>query len=476
MALLEMIDGGSSYTLSGTDRPIILEGITGIMNRPEWRFSPPSMAPSAEQRQPRPGLATSYSNLSLDSTGSDFLAESTYHNTRNLFVHNLLTQTSIVIGKLSLRHAAASLVTFAAKTLVFSFYFCPGVADHLVRLWAIPSSNIRQVVDAFGLSGSVPAVDAESLRSSFPRGLHGLHFTSYTSTVRYLRTRPCQLSFAREIDWHGPWTTRWCGRESDLFFVFVKQWHILLETFLPPLTSFHDKARSPGFVLLYAQMMAVLRSTLHRPAANIHAVAAEAASVATTFDEVLASADASAATLPLPAANVPRQMAENRLIMLLRDFLSDKLAEHDAARQAFAVHFVKLLETTARRVSKFDHNACFTLCDFLEEAAYILDRYRAASPSQPELIDWTFWLAACKQISESQNTMSEIRLFAFLYSIWGIIVHNDRRKAELCLEWLLTPATFERFFCHWCPMTRAYYMRLLCWRLAKGVGRTETDV
>lgn len=33
-------------------------------------------------------------------------------------------------------------------------------------------------------------------------------------------------------------------------------------------------------------------------------------------------------------------------------------------------------------------------------------------------------------------------------------------------EWLLSPDVWKKYFCHWHPLVRSYYLRLLCWRLA----------
>jgi len=74
---------------------------------------------------------------------------------------------------------------------------------------------------------------------------------------------------------------------------------------------------------------------------------------------------------------------------------------------------------------------------------------------------------------ESENSVSEIRLFAFLYGAWNVITNNEYRKEIMCLEWLLTEETFDKFFNHWCPMVRAYYMRLLCWRLCRDDGEAS---
>ena len=114
-----------------------------------------------------------------------------------------------------------------------------------------------------------------------------------------------------------------------------------------------------GFVLVHAQILATLDSTIHRqPAAE---------PLPLTFDDVLAGADASTAALPLPSSNAARLMAENRLIMLLRDFLSERASDFKLARMTFAEAFSKMMQATARRTSLFDHSACFVLCDFMEE-------------------------------------------------------------------------------------------------------------
>ena len=166
-------------------------------------------------------------------------------------------------------------------------------------------------------------------------------------------------------------------------------------------------------------------------------------------------------------------MAENRLIMLLRDFISERPSDFQMARMTFAETFGKMMQAVARKTSLFDHNACFVLCDFMEEALTIFVRFHYAHALESDFIDWYFWLDVCKKMLESENSMSEIRLFAFLYGAWNVIINNEYRKEVMCLEWLLTEDTFDRFFNHWCPMVRAYYMRLLCWRLCRDDGEAS---
>jgi len=251
------------------------------------------------------------------------------------------------------------------------------------------------------------------------------------------------------------------------FFVFCKHYHILVQDFLECDAPLSEKARSPGFVQVHAQILTALDATIHRQPPGDSVTGPSPL----TFDDVLSGADASAAALPLPpSTNVTRPMAENRLIMLLRDFISDRPSDFQNARHTFAESFSAMLQASAKRTSLFDHNACFILCDFMEEALMIYMRFKCAHPEQQDYIDWTFWLDVCRKILQSQNSMSEIRLFSLIYSSWNLITLDQERKKVLCLDWLLSESVFQEYFLHWCPMVRAYYMRFLCWRVCRFDG------
>ncbi len=105
-----------------------------------------------------------------------------------------------------------------------------------------------------------------------------------------------------------------------------------------------------------------------------------------------------------------------------------------------------------------------------------MSRYHRTHP-ETEVLDWAFWFQVCRQMMGSHNTLTEVRLIAFVYSTWNILISNEDRRRELCLDWLLEPTFFERHFNHWCPMVRAYYLRLLCWRIARYDGdATDLDI
>jgi hypothetical protein len=464
IGLLEMLDGHHNQYVSGIDRPVILDAITGIMTRPEWRLAPSYFAPKAD-RNPHRTMPRSRSSGSLSSSASQFLAESVYHNVRNLFIQNLLSQMAMVVDKMSLRSTPASLVTFCGKAAAYAFFFCPGLADILVKIWAVPAETIRRVVDEFGLVRRFPGSNGvDEIIADFPPNLQSLGWKSTKAITALLRQRLNLPIGASKIPWHGPWTARWCGRDSDLFFVFCKHYHILCEEFLPQDAPLVEKARAPGFVLVHAQILTALDATIHRQSSSD----AMANTLSIAFDDVLAGADANAAVLPMPpSSNATRLMAENRLIMLLRDFMAERPMDFSNARITFAEAFAKTFGAAARKTSQFDHNACFIMCDFMEEALTIYMRFQKSLDIYVEYIDWAFWLNVCRKMLESENTMTEIRLFSFIFKAWNTVVDDERRKEVLSFEWLLSDDTFRKYYLHWCPMVRAYYMRLICWRACR---------
>ena len=463
--LLEMLNGRNNQSISGTDRPTFLEGVAGVMVRPEWRI-PPYSSPIQ-----RLGMPTSTSTTSLESGGSDFLTESVHHNVRNIFVQNLLSQMAFVVDKMSMRSAPASLVAFCGKACAYAFFFCPGVADILVRLWHLSADSLRRILTELGVPrGSKLRAMSVDVALHFPPALRSLGITSHAALVKYLHHKmPLPLG-AAYIRWYGPWISRWSGRDSDLFFVFTKHFHLLVAEIEPGSFEKRRRACVPGLVPVHAQILTVLETKLYRQSGQ-----QQGDMYASSALDDLDSTDA-AATLPLRTANAARSMAENRLIMLLRDLLAESDPDHQGLRELYAESFGDIVKAATRKISLYNHDACFVLCDFMEEALAIMSRYHRGL-SETDILDWAFWLQVCRQMMDSYNTLTEVRLLAFVYSTWNILITNEDRRRELCLDWLLQPSFFERHFNHWCPMVRAYYLRLLCWRIARYDGdATELDI
>jgi hypothetical protein len=471
--------------VAGVDRPTVLEATTMIMMRPEWRSCTNSFQPLAERCPEERVRARSGTQSTVASEPDSLLNESAEHNVRTMFVTNLTAQMALVVEKLSLRHTPLSLVNWCGKACAYAFFFVPVIADVLVRLWGINATLLRRVADEFGLPRRSKG-ESDDIVALFPPHLHKLGWTSVKSLADKLRLAAKLPLMLAKIHWHGPWVSRWRGGETDLLFIFCKYFYILADEFIPQGLPLVEKARSPAFVLIHAHLLSILDSTIHRQA-SIDAL------LGPPLPDALHGADSALPAPQLPS-NLMKGMDENRLVVLLKDILSDHTnGVALEIKHTFAQAFVAIAKAATKRTPQFEHTSCFMLCDFLEEALVALDRFQntvdnsvATSPTEetaprrifdppifPEpasYIDWPFWFEVGQRIMNSNNTMSEIRIMSFIFSVWDAITSDPERKEALCLGWLLSEEVFAKFFNHWCPMVRAYYMRLLCWRVCRDTG------
>lgn len=458
--LLEMLHGNNHQPISGTDRPAFLEAASTIMMRPEWKA--PGFVSNTAETPPRTSNLKSKSTGSLESDEVDFLVDTVYQNVRNTFVQNLLSQMAFVVDKLSMRSTPASLVTFAGKACAYAFIFCPGVADLLARLWCLPPGTLRRVFSEFGTErGDKLDLVSQALAANLPPPVRTLTVSSQAGLSRYLQRNNQVPQGSENIRWHGPWIGRWCGRDSDLFFVFIKYYHTLVAEFITEDVSLKDRAGIPGLIPICAQMLVVLETTVYRQAGQ-HSVENYATGAANYMDNPDALAP-----LPMTIANATRSISENRLIMLLKDICNDTTRENAFQRSLIIESFDAVTKAAARKISLYNNDACFVICDFMEEVLPIMFRYNQSFQDTPIALDWPFWLQVCQRMLKSQTTLTQIRLIAFLYSTWSTWTLNEERKREFVLEWLLDPSIFEPLFCHWSSMVRHYFYRLLCWRVAR---------
>lgn len=462
--MLDMVDGNNQYAVSGSDRAILLDAISGIMGRPEWRAPPSPFAP-LEQRPPVADRRDSQETTS--SQGSDFLVESVQHSIRNMFVSNLFTQVVLVVDRMSLRHAPASLVAFGGKTCAYAFFFCPGIADILVRLWNVQLALIKRVLNTHDLPKTNNFHDtAGVIANRFPQAVQDLAFTSLRDIGKVLRQKPILPLGVEKVQWYGHWLGRWTGRDSDLFYTFVKHYFSLASDFLPVHASPEERICAPGYVLIQAQLLANLDSTINRTSSLTSEPSMDAG---VTFDDLLLS-DGSASALPPPPLNATRLMADNRIIMLMREMFAENRGADARHCLFFADSIGLIMRASARSTSVYNHSACFTLCDFLQEAFVILLRFQHGVHPDRDFLNWPFWLEVFRTMLKSQNTMTEIRLYSLLFTIWTSLTVDEAWRIDLCRSLLLEETHFHQTFQHWCPMVRAYYMRLVCWRIARFDG------
>jgi len=221
---------------------------------------------------------------------------------------------------------------------------------------------LKRVVAEAGLEGlATSGATSKLLVSGFPPSVRSLEFTGLSSTYRKLRKPVSPPLGTHDAPWKSPlWISRWNGTESELFYVFVKYYHLLLMDFLPEQASKKERLTAPGVIMVHAQILTNIDATINR-----HAIIQNEPLMGpsyVTFDDVLSDPDATTPALNFVlTSNANRQMAENRVIMLVRDFLSDR--QPIVARRIFAEAVSDALKGTARRTSVVKQGACYTLCD-----------------------------------------------------------------------------------------------------------------
>ena len=292
----------------------------------------------------------------------------------------------------------------------------------------------------------------------------------------------------------GPWVDRWSGQESELFYTFVKQYYLLLSQYLP-LASKTEKLVAAGGIFIQAQMLVNLDATIRKcfpkpldlpslpPAQSKNPVSRviedHNRTASMTFDDMLNDMDAPPPSVSFAGMNLnhnnfgnltnaDRSMAENRLILLLKDMLAVRNNTiPKAVRESFAHMFVDLLRAAAKATQQFNRLETDTLCTFLEETVLTLVRYERTHAMTTAFLDWEFWFGVWKIMAQNNYFATETRIYSLIYSFWPAIALDSDRKAELCYGFLLDREHFESRFNHWSPMVRAYFMRLLCWRVAR---------
>ena len=490
MALLEFVKSRMFSTVANQSRTMVLDAIMGIMDRPEWRHVRRSpFCPAA-------GKSSDAASESNSSNSDDFAVESVQHNIRNYFSQCLLLQLAFVIDRMSIK-AVPSLVSFCGKTCAYAFFFCPGIATILVSLWNPKVEAMKRVMEQNGLSASSNLSEAaERVSSSIPYNLlKEIQFSTIPGALRDLRKPLSYPVGTQSLPWKGPWLDKWTGADSDLFYSFVKQYHIILYDYIPEVPKGEWLAVAGG-IYVQAQILANIDATIRRsspklleqpqqggfrrpPLAKDGPRSAEDFRRATsvTFDDVIGDPDSSALPISLInsigqgntlLSNAERNLAENRLIVLLRDMLATKNNEvPKTIRESFAHTFVSLLQASAKATSQFNRYAAETLCDFLEETVVILVRYEQITGLTTPILDWSFWFSVWKLMAQSNNYFTEMKVYSLIYALWPAIIVDPERKAELCYDFLLDEHHFDTRFNHWSPMVRAYFMRLLCWRVAR---------
>lgn len=474
-----------------SDRSAYLEGISGLMSRPEWAF---------------------YDRTLTNQTVVDEVENVPQTSPYQVLLYQTL---SFVMSKLSMKNVPMSISVFSGKVLAYSFYFAPGVAQCLLHILAVPQDDINRICRLClpEPDNSDDAVaDVEMIRHSVP--LHVAHLVGYkkgrrASFPRHMARQHCpSVPCSPLLDhMYGSWTRRWASSSSDVFYAFLKHYYYITAFCMNSeiATKWQQVILFPGMLVIHGFLLGSLDYAIKsRPAPAANANGAPPPQLATSAlpttrtsppppatssaGKVLragttaAPVDAIAALPPLPPPQ--RQKFEQlKLLSCIRTVLHSE----EVCAPLFLSYsrlFESILQSTALRVNVYDAETCINFADLVEEFLGSLLCGQQAAP-----IDWGFWICVAQRMLCTDSVQTELRALALLYNLWENLTKFDGRslpehafngyldtvpnelKSEECpldtiTDWLLSAEVWSKYFGHWQPLIRAYFHRLLCWRVA----------
>ena len=398
-------------------------------------------------------------------------------------------------------------------------------------------------------------------RSFFPKHLHDLVYSTPQRYTSFLMTRPSPtitVDSNLTISFAGEWVHRWRAHNSDVFFSFLRHWHVILSEHLHSATAelgVATIAATPGYIVIQGHILRMVDSFIHRssnelpahplPAPHhktltrsilckraferhpngplgppmsvhlqqgnrmqdsIHAMAllmdsgdgrpqgiekaekklAKAVSgvlsavrktqsskpIGTTRPGLLgresddlsgtlsSNTEGDVSTTPRTGStsDISSVVSSNKSTSSDRRMSLPSLHLKQHLVSLFSVLFERTLKAAVRKTSVWEGQACFALCDVIERLIPVIDDSLAKTQDALISLDWPFWTDVVKKlVLQSENSVTQVRAFGFLFNIWERCPSGD--------EWLLEQETWEIFFCHWSTLVRCYFMNLVCWRV-----------
>lgn len=445
----------ASHQVSQTDRNAYLECISRIMCRREWFLAGPE------------GMST--------------------------YTTRLCDTLDYAIGKLSSMKVVPVLMSaFVGKAFAYAYFFLPGVSNALLFLL-----NIKQLTLEYSLAKGdqyLPDV-IKNARSVFPK--HLAPFVNYRGIERLDRNKKKSINCVpppkhpvRGItDPNGPWVLCWMSCDSDIFNSFFRHYVNISSFFVDDHREVPFEA-FPGIHVILCNMHHIFNVCVSKILLETASNGSfKRLSIAKLSSLPLNGApqrsqsppqSQSLLLLPLfPGPAIVRPMDANyapliKLFKTIRDIGYSNVYFLDSIVRSVDRIMINLASTTS--IYDFGRSASIfnLVCEF---SNYVAD---------PTDINWEFWLGcAYLTLSKTSLIQSIIMSFAFLFNVWNMIPSQLSQSAcpqqeahlsewltntsesykENFARWLTCNESWLVYFTHWNPLVRAYYMRLISWRV-----------
>lgn len=339
-----------------------------------------------------------------------------------------------------------AIAAFTGKVLAYCFFFVPGVAIQLIWLLRVPQRCIDRLIARLQNEEQCTCNNLESVPD------HLLPLVGMTTAM----SRPPPECRDPKFAWlhDSSWSKYW-QPDSGVFNSFLKHYcSLVCQVCLPMDSQVSLHKCAPGWTLLLASEVNFLDYFVRHtsPTNRKKAITVNALAPGLSNGTVTA-----------------RNVNELKLFKVIREVLhnDDQCLVYF---HSFVKQFDQVLQAVAASINVYHADACGKICDLVEEwaASVALEHPKTQDQTRSQSISWEWWIAVAQRMLTSNNCYSEIRALTMIFNAWPSFTDD---AADQVTRWTLSAATWQKLFCHWSPLVRSYYHRLLCYRLA---CRTES--
>lgn len=289
----------------------------------------------------------------------------------------------------------------------------------------------------------------------------------------------------------GPWCVRWASLDSvDLFASFLRHYLTLCAEI------FHDKPilaadelhvyALPGFLCVFTHAYEIMDYQLRQKAFR-RRQQDQLPRRQPSLDSVMPTSRDASYSEAFPSSFTAFQRAGSqashartpqKLFRVLRDFIVNTRSVGEMLIRTTVVrcseNVLKILVCRTRLLETY-------LVDKVLEMFVRFVRSVEAPASKAAVadfcsveIDWAFWIGTCFKLLGSRNISCELRGLSILYQCWDYIPDYQLGtyggaayqpvKSELATR-LVSDRCWASFFGHYLPLVRAFYVRLLVWKV-----------
>lgn len=156
--------------------------------------------------------------------------------------------------------------------IAVAFFYSPGVAQRLIHALNVATPFTARLLDEVCEDNDFRTISTQStvLRPLFPKHLHDLIYSTPHRYNSFLMTRPSPtitVDSNLTICFGGEWVHRWRAHNSDVFFSFLRHWHLILSEHLhssPVELTIQSIAAAPGYLVIQGHILRMIDSFIHR--------------------------------------------------------------------------------------------------------------------------------------------------------------------------------------------------------------------